>query len=107
MSQGPVSRWSDAAPYTDASGRVVLGEREPMVFRDRPDNRIHTVLPGDTLAALAGEYFAPLPRACGYWWAIAEYQPEPIVDPTEPLAVGRVLVVPSHEALEAFLQGAA
>ncbi|MBE7449161.1 MAG: hypothetical protein HS111_09765 [Kofleriaceae bacterium] len=107
MSQAPISRWSDAAPYTDESGRVVLGEREPMVPRDRPDNRMHTVLPGDTLAALAGLYFAPLPRACGYWWAIAEYQPEPIVDPTEPLAVGRVLVVPSLDALESFLQEAA
>lgn len=107
MSQAPISRWSDAAPYTDESGRVVLGEREPMVLRDRPDNRMHTVLPGDTLAALAGVYFAPLPRACGYWWAIAEYQPEPIVDPTEPLAVGRVLVVPSLDALVSFLQEAA
>ena len=107
MSEAPISRWNDVAPYTDDSGRVVLAERVPMLFRERPDNRMHTVLPGDTLAALAGTYFAPLPRACGYWWAIAEYQPEPIVDPTEALAVGRVLIVPSLDALEAFLQEAA
>lgn len=106
MSQGPVSRWGGAAPYADESGRIVLGEREPVSFRDRPDNRTHTVLPGDTLAALASGYFAPLPRACGYWWAIAEYQLEPIVDPTEPLAVGRALIVPSLDALDAYLQGA-
>jgi hypothetical protein len=107
MSQGPISRWSNAEVMSDDAGRVVVGEREPMSFRERADNRTHTVLPGDTLSALAGAHFAPLPRACGYWWAIAEYQPEPIVDPTVPLTAGRVLVVPSVEALESFLGGAA
>ena len=103
MIREPRSRWSGVAPIRAADGRVALPEREPLGFRDRADNRSHVVLPEDTLAALAGLYFDPLPRACGYWWAIAQFQPEPIVDPTLPLAVGRVLVVPSVAMLESYL----
>ena len=33
--------------------------------------------------------FAPLPLACGYWWAIADFQPDPILDPTLVLETGR------------------
>jgi hypothetical protein len=70
--------------------------------RDRPyrlralsDNRQHIVKEGDTLFSLAGRYFAPLPRPAGLWWVIADFQPDPIHDPTLALEVGRVLVVPS------------
>lgn len=99
----PISRWTSAEAVVNDRGRLVLTEREPFVYRERSDTREHVVLPQDSLAALAGDYFAPLPRACGYWWAIAEFQQQPIVDPTEPLAVGRVLSIPSVEALEEFL----
>ncbi|MCZ2110357.1 MAG: hypothetical protein LC118_12450 [Dehalococcoidia bacterium] len=56
-------------------------------------------LQGDTLEGLAGRYFAPLPRACGFWWVLADFQPDPIVDPTLELDVGRRLVVPSLRVL--------
>jgi nucleoid-associated protein YgaU len=106
MTSEPVSRWSAAMPVVDDDGRVVLTERPPFSFRERADSRSHQVLAGDTLAALAGSYYAPWPRACGYWWAIAEFQVEPIIDPTRPLEPGRVLTVPSLAALEEFLGGA-
>ena len=50
---------------------------------------------GETLYSLAGRYFAPLPRPAGLWWIIADFQPDPIHDPTLALDVGRALVVPS------------
>ncbi len=99
----PISRWTSAEVVVDEFERLVLTEREPFIYRERSDTREHVVLPQDTLAALAGDYFAPLPRACGYWWAIAEFQPHPIVDPTEPLATSRILLIPSVAALEEFL----
>ncbi len=70
-------------------------------FRFRPfsDTREHVVRQGDTLFTLAGQYFAPIPRACGLWWIIADFQPDPIHDPTLDLEVGRVLLVPSHRTL--------
>lgn len=78
---------------------IALTDREPLRFRELAGNRRHEVVEGDTLWHLAGRYFLPLPRACGYWWVIADFQPEPIVDPTLALELGRVLVIPSVRTL--------
>lgn len=83
----------------DAQGRRFLTEREPYRFRAFGDNRLHRVVGGETLFDLAGRYFAPLPRACGYWWAIADFQPDPVVDPTLALQEGDVVVIPSTRVL--------
>ncbi len=76
-----------------------LTEREPYTFRSFSDNRQHTVEQGDTLWTLAARYFAPLDSAANLWWVIADFQPDPIHDPTLALAVGSVLVVPSVRTL--------
>lgn len=78
---------------------LFMTEREPFRFRALPDNRHHIVKEGETLFSLAGHYFAPLPRPAGLWWIIADFQPEPIHDPTLTLDVGRVLVIPSHRTV--------
>lgn len=72
---------------------------EPYRFHVFGDNVEHIVQSGDTLQSLAGQYFAPIPRACGLWWVIADFQPDPIHDPTVELEVGRVLIIPSHRTL--------
>lgn len=77
---------------------MLYGE-EPYRFRVFEDNREHVVRQGDSLFTLAGKYFSPLPRACGLWWVIADFQPAPIHDPTIVLEVGRVLVIPSLRTL--------
>lgn len=89
------SRYSFSAAVLDDGGRLFLTEREPFRFRSLPDNRQHVVQQGDTLFSLAGRYFAPLPRPAGLWWVIADFQPEPIHDPTLALDLGRVMFVPS------------
>src|SRR5437870_2248049 len=99
------SRYAMCVAVRDENGRLVLSERAPLTFKQLPDNRIHVVEQGDTLWHLAGRYFAPLPRACGYWWALAEFQPDPIVDPTLALEVGRTLYIPSIATLEIVLVG--
>ena len=74
--------------------------REPYRYREHPDNRLHQVTQNDTLASVAARYFAPLPRACGYWWVVADFQPRPIVNPLAPLyPTYRTLVVPSARVL--------
>lgn len=94
------SRHSFSERLEDGVGRVFLSEREPYRFHEHPDNRVHVVAEGDTLFGLAGRYFAPLPRACGFWWVIADFQPDaPIVDPTLRLALGRRLHIPSSRVL--------
>ena len=89
------SRHTFTSAVLDDEERLFLTDREPFRFRSLSDNRQHVVKDGETLFSLAGRYFAPLPRPAGLWWVIADFQPDPIHDPTVALDPGRVLVVPS------------
>jgi len=93
------SRYSFTLGVLDEEGRRLLTEREPYCYHHHSDNRTHTIVEGDTLWGLAGRYFAPLPRACGFWWVIADFQPQPIIDPTLTLSPGRTLFIPSLRVL--------
>ncbi len=99
------SRHLFALGVSDELGRRFLSEREPYRFREHKDTRVHTAVQGDTLFDLAGRYFAPLPRACGFWWVIADFQPDPIVDPTLELVPGRRLFIPSLRVLTDVVLG--
>lgn len=99
------SRHSFCHGLHDERARLYLTEREPYRFRPHTDNRVHVVVQGDTLWGLAGRYFAPLPRACGFWWAIADYQPQPILDPSIDLDIGRTLFIPSLRVLSDVILG--
>jgi hypothetical protein len=99
------SRHSFTSGVRDDSGRLFLTEREPYRYRDHSDTRQHQVVLGDALFELAGRYFAPLPRACGFWWVIADFQPDPIIDPTIELDGGRILFIPSVRVLTDVILG--
>ena len=89
------SRYTFAEATVDDVGALVLSEPEPFRFQALDDNRQHRVLEGDDLFTLAGRYFQPLQRPSGLWWIIADFQPDPILDPTLRLEVGRMLWIPS------------
>jgi hypothetical protein len=89
------SRYTFTSAVLDEEERLFLTEREPFRFRALPDNRQHVMKEGETLFSLAGRYFASLPRPAGLWWVIADFQPDPVHDPTVALELGRVLVIPS------------
>ena len=99
------SRHSLVRGERDYADRLALTERGPYAIHEHPDTRTHVVAQGDTLFDLAGQYFAPLPRACGFWWAIADFQPDPIIDPTLQLDVGRQLLIPSVRVLTDVILG--
>lgn len=89
------SRYTFTSAILDDEERLFLTDCEPFRFRSLPDNRQHVVKEGETLFSLAGRCFGPLPRPAGLWWVIADFQPDPIHDPTVALEPGRVLVIPS------------
>lgn len=82
-------------PDGTRTGALILSDPEPFRFRPFRDNRIHVVKDGDSLFTLAYKFFRPLPRPSGLWWIIADFQPDPIHDPTLRLAKGTPLVIPS------------
>lgn len=90
------SRYSFTAALEDAAGRQILTAREFIRFEERPDNRYHLVREGDSIFGLASLYFDGFTdRPDGFWWAIADFQPVPIHDPTVQLSAGSTIVVPS------------
>ena len=103
MPPKPKSRHFFCKGVYDENGWLFLTAREPYRFKEHPDTRIHKVVEGDTLFSLAGRYFAPLPRACGFWWVIADFQKSPIIDPTVKLEIGSQIHVPSLRVLNEII----
>lgn len=94
----PPRRWSRhtfTTAYLDAAGDLILTEPVRYTYRELPDNRLHRVKVGDTLFNLASRSFKDFRRPAGLWWIIADFQPDPIHDPTIALTPGSTLVIPS------------
>lgn len=99
MPPGQYSRYLFCSGLKDSRGRLYLSERVPFRYVDRADNRHVVVSEGDTLFTVAAKAYAPLPSPSQFYWVIADFQREPILDPTLKLAPGRTLVVPSRRML--------
>lgn len=93
------SRHSFTEGVSDDNDSVYLTEREPFRFQTFADTRTHVVHEGDTLFTLAVRYFAAFKRPAGLWWVIADFQPDPIFDPTIALAPGQVMLIPSERVV--------
>lgn len=108
MPPTPKSRhWFTSGIY-DTDGRLCVSSRTPYRFRPLSDNVAYEVQEGDSLFRLAGRFYNGMERAAGYWWAIADFQPDPILDPTIALQAGQILMIPSARTLvEEILAGKA
>lgn len=106
MPPGPISRYLFCAGL-EVAGNMELSLPAPYRFTAHADTIQHTVTDGDTLHALADRYYAPAPRAASLWWVLADFQPDPILDPTLPLAAGRVLYIPSPRVAFTVILGEA
>lgn len=94
------SRFTFSAGFVDEDdGAFLLEDPEPFEFQEFSDTRIHTVTESDTVFNLAARYFASFERPAGLWWIICDFQPDPIIDPTLKLAVGRTLFIPSERVV--------
>lgn len=83
----------------DVGGNLFLTERVPYRYRSLNDNIVHSVVDGDTLDSIAAKYYSSLDNGDQFWWVIADFQPDPIIDPTRSLQSGTNIVVPSIRTL--------
>ena len=75
---------------------LILTERVPYRFRTLPDTIEHPVKYGDTLFTIAAFYYTGVvDRPAGLFWVIADFQPDPIHDPTLMITDRPVIFVPS------------
>jgi nucleoid-associated protein YgaU len=93
------SRHTFAKGVLDDSERLFLTEREPFRYRPLSDTRTHVVKRGDTLWNLAARYFPSFNRPAGLWWVIADFQPDPVFDPTIVPSPGAILLIPSERVV--------
>jgi hypothetical protein len=100
---GRYSAYRFSSVLKDSDGNLYMTEREPFRYRDLGDNRAHTVVQGDTLWTLAGKYFRRFPDPNQLFFVIADYQPDPIIDCTLELEVGRVLIIPSARTIDELI----
>lgn len=76
---------------TDDDGNLYLTDVAPYLYRDLPDNIVHTVSQGETWESIAYREYGDV----RLWWVLPDYQPEPVYDPTIALVGGAVLILPS------------
>lgn len=86
---------STAVPSSADATKIVLSERVPYRYKAEPDTIQHPVKGGDTLYTIASRYYASLARPATLWWVLADFQPQPIHDPTIALVPGSTIYVPS------------
>lgn len=89
----------DALGPEAEANKLQLTDRDPYSFAAFSDNRVHIVCEGDTLFTLASRYFASFPNPGELWWIIADFQPDPIIDPTLKLPLGAELFIPSERTV--------
>lgn len=101
MPPGRLSRYRLAQTVELGDGTTMLSDPEPFAFVAFADNGTHVVIQGDTLETVAdiayGDHFAD---AEAMFWVIADFQPEPIFDPTIALTPGRIMYYPSPTVVE-------
>lgn len=106
----PPRKWSRhefTQELTDSDGKRFLSDRVPYRYYPHDDNITKTVAQGDTLFTIAGDVYNGLTeRPAGLWWILADFQPDPIIDPTLRLEIGRIIVCPSHRTVQEEIFGA-
>jgi hypothetical protein len=96
---GSTYRHARAIQFDD--GRIIFRLPERIPFEDRDDSILHISNGRERLWDLAQLYYGSEVRdAIDLWEVIAQFQPEPIQDPSIPLQAGLSVLIPSLEYIE-------
>ena len=114
MAANEFSRHIRTEVYEDQSSprrRTLRTLRIPFSYREHPGNSIHVVREGETVFSVSFKMYSELglsiPKysSARLYYAIADFQPTPIVDPTIQLRPGFRLVIPSVELVTTEIIG--
>lgn len=91
-------------PQNNGYNVLMLTDRIPYRYRQIEDTIVHKVIGGETIYQIAGYYYkGAFTRPAGLWWIIADFQPDPIFDPTIALKDGSLLYIPSIRTVNEFI----
>lgn len=94
------SRYQNCRGIEDAAGNLFLTERTPFRYDEKLAGTTRHVVEGtENLWQIAGRYYRGFPGAEEFGLLIAEFQPNPILDPSLTLETGRVIYVPSLDVI--------
>ena len=99
MMSNVLSRDSDEAVYTSMRDRFIFDSSIDGIIQ-------HVVQEGETLQLLAQKFYGNTPGAAQYWWALADFQRDPIHDPTVVLETGSIVYIPPLRYVHEDLLGA-
>lgn len=94
------SRYTYSKGILDENKNLYLTRAKKFTYRERSGTIRHKINLGDTLFSLADKYYSALYRPAAFWWLIADFQPDPIHDPTISLQEGSILLIPSLRLVE-------
>ena len=80
-----------------SDGLSFIMDREPITFQPRSDNKRVIARVGDTWWSLAATYLGSLQNPEQFYWAICDYQPNPITDPMVPPTPGTIVFIPDED----------
>ncbi len=98
--QEEFSRYKFTRGLIDSSGRLFASEREPLRFRDDPDNLLHTTKTGERWWHIAHRFYREVSDNAGLlYWVVCDYQVPPVLDPTLAIPEGTIVVAPSQNVV--------
>lgn len=107
--RGPLlvnSVYRHASYFTRDDGAMFFHVPERISFNYDDDFTVHIANGHEYLWDLALHYFRGIYGSpIDLWDIIAQFQPEPIQDPSVPLPQGKEIYIPTADFLEEFVQG--
>lgn len=80
-------------------GLTFMLDREPLYFQPRSDNKRVVAQANDTWWSLASTHLTALSNPEQFYWAICDYQPNPILDATVNPTPGTIIFIPDADYL--------
>jgi hypothetical protein len=99
------SRYQLAILQGKSTGELYIGSRDRLFYANMSNIEPHIVEDGDTLWSLAARYYGGEDGEANLWWVIADFQPEPILDPTIALQAGSTILIPPFSYVQNALAG--